>query len=376
MTRRCCLVRAALCAAISAACASTLAAQAPSAHGTQIAAARQAVKELIAAKQIPGVSIAVASRGAIVWSEGFGLADVEQSVAATPQTRFRLGSVSKVLTSAGLARLVENGALNLDAPVQQYVPDFPQKAWPITVRQLAGHVAGIRHYEEKDFTGPLQGAPHFASTAAGLAIFRNDPLLFEPGTAYAYSSYGWNLIGAAMEGASHEDFLKYMQRAVFEPLGLRSITADHVDAIIPYRTAFYARDANRNLTHAPYVDNSYKWPSGGFLSNAEDLVRFASALLQPGYLRQETLALLFTSQKLKSGKDTGVGLAWRIGVDSTGKRVYHHGGTIEGGRAMVMVYPDSQVAVAMLANILAEFGEKDAQTIGRIFIDPPGNSRN
>ncbi|HEU5021990.1 MAG TPA: serine hydrolase domain-containing protein, partial [Bryobacteraceae bacterium] len=190
---------------------------------TEISQARKVVERLIAEKRIPGFSIAVARAGRIVWSEGFGFANVEQGVAVTPLTRFRLGSVSKVVTAAGLARLVEEGKIDLDAPVQRYVPDFPRKQWPITTRELAGHLAGIRHYTEQDFAVTLKGAPHYDSVSTSLGIFKNDPLLFEPGTKYSYSSYGWNLISAVMEGASGEDFLTYMQHAVFDPLGLRSI---------------------------------------------------------------------------------------------------------------------------------------------------------
>jgi serine beta-lactamase-like protein LACTB len=337
-------------------------------YASTISRARVLVRALMQTKQIPGFSIAVSVGGTIVWSEGFGMADVEQGVVVTSLTRFRLGSVSKVLTAAGLARLVESGKVDLDSPVQSYVPNFPVKKWPISTRQLAGHTAGVRHYVQQDFTGPLAGAPHFESVTKGLAIFENDPLLFEPGTSYAYSSYGWNLIGGVIEAASHEEFLSYMQRSVFEPLGLRSITADHIDSIIPNRTAFYIRAADGSLLHAPHVDNSYKWPSGGFLSNAEDLVRFGSAHLQPGFLRQSTLDVLFTSQKLTSGKETGVGIAWRIGTDPQGRRILHHGGTIEGGRAMLMMFPESKVVVAMLSNLLVDFGEQDAEQISQLFI--------
>jgi serine beta-lactamase-like protein LACTB len=336
-------------------------------YAQEIGRARAAVAELIKTKQIVGFSIAVACAGTIVWSEGFGLADVEQGVLVTPLTRFRLGSVSKVLTAAGVGRLVEEGKLDLDAPVQRYVPSFPAKPWPVTTRQLAGHLAGIRHYQ-KDFAGPLKGAPHFESVTKALAIFQDDSLLFEPGTSYAYSSYGWNLVSAVIEGASKQEFLSYMQRSVFEPLGLHSIAADHVDRIVPDRTAFYSRDGDGTLLHAPHVDNSYKWAGGGFLSNAEDVARFGSAHLQPGFLRQTTLDLLFTPQKLASGKETGVGIGWRIGTDPNGRRILHHGGTIEGGRAMLLMFPESRVVVAMLSNMLVDFGERDAQHIGGIFI--------
>lgn len=336
-------------------------------HGDAIRQARAIATELAAAKKIPGLSIAVGRKGTVIWSEGFGLADVEKGVPVTPLTRFRLGSVSKILTAAGIARLVEDSKLDLDAPVQRYVPAFPAKPWPITTRQLAGHIAGIRHYAN-DFDGPLKGSPHFESIAKGLAIFANDPLLFEPRTEYAYSSYGWNLISAVIEGAAGEEFLAYMQRALFEPLGVRSLIADHVDRIVPHRTSFYVRSQDGVLQNASYTDNSYKWAGGGFLGTAEDLVRFGSAHLQPGFFSQSTLDLLFTSQTLSSGKPTGVGIAWRIGVDGNGRRILHHGGSLDGGRAMLMMFPGSGIVVAMLSNIYVDFSEKDAIRIGELFM--------
>ena len=342
----------------------------PPVSSPQVQQARAYAQKLLKDFQLPGLSVAVAHRGQVIWSEGFGYADLEQGIPVTPLTRFRVGSVSKVLTAAAVARLVEEGRLNLDAPIQKYVPSFPAKPWPVTTRQLCGHLAGIRHYLDRD-DAVFQQAKHFTSLTQALGLFQDDPLLSEPGTAYTYSSYGFNLVGAVVEGASHEEFLRYMQRAVFEPLGMRHTGADHPHQLVPHRTRFYANGPEGSHQHAAHVDNSYKWPGGGFLSTAEDLVAFGSAHLQPGFLRKETLALLFTSQRLKSGKETGVGLGWRIGVSSTGRRIFHHRGAIEGGRAMLMLFPDSQLVVALLGNTYADFAEEQAAQLGELFISAP-----
>lgn len=337
------------------------------AYAGAIAQARTHIADTMAKHRIVGLSVAVARNGAVVWSEGFGLADVEQGVPVTPLTRFRIGSVSKVLTAAAVGRLVESGRLDLDAPVQRYVPSFPSKPWPITTRQLAGHLAGIRHYRDEE-NGVLKGAPHFSSVTAGLALFANDPLLFEPGTKYSYSSYGWNLVAAAIEGASKQEFLTVMQREVFDPLGLRHTGADHPFELVPNRTRFYRRAEDGRLLHEPYVDSSYKWAGGGFLSTAEDLVRFGAAHLRPGFLKAETLAMMQTTQHVKSGEATNVGIAWRIGQDAQGRRVLHHRGAIAGGRTILMLYPESQTVVAIMANMYVDVVEPDAQRIGSLFI--------
>src|SRR5882762_11044476 len=165
------------------------------------------------APNLPGFALAVAVDGRIVWSEAFGYADLAAKRTATPATQFRIGSVSKPLTATAIAQLFETGKLDLDAPVQRYVPSFPKKGAPITTRLVGGHLAGIRHYQGDEFTLNR----HFATVTEGLSIFANDTLLFPPGTRFSYSSYGFNLLGAVVEGASGENFLAYMSRHVFKP---------------------------------------------------------------------------------------------------------------------------------------------------------------
>ncbi|HXJ29267.1 MAG TPA: serine hydrolase domain-containing protein [Gemmatimonadales bacterium] len=312
-----------------------------------IAAAQRIVCDSLARK-IPGLQVAVAVDGKLVWSAAFGYADVAHHTRVTRTTMFRIGSVSKPLTATAVVQLVLGGKLDLDAPVQCYVPSFPQKPWPITTRELAGHLAGIRHYEGNEF---LSNTP-YPSVTAGLAIFANDTLLFEPGTRFAYSSYGFNLVSAVIEGASGENFLGYMGAHVIRPLGLTHTAPDRVDSLIPDRTTFYDPDTvHGGFQVAPPVDNSYKWGGGGFLSSAEDLVRFGSALLQPGFLPQSSLDLLFTSQKTRDGQPTGYGVGWFVATDSLGHhRVFHGGGSVGGTTAFGMDR-DAHVAFAVTSNL-------------------------
>ena len=285
---------------------------AASGHGPAIAEARPILQARTA--DLPGISVAVGLEGRIVWSEGFGWADIEQRVPVTAATKFRVGSVAKPMTAALLALVYEEGKIDLDAPVQSYVPNFPVKKHPITTHQLAGHLAGIRHYRDTEFFSTRR----YETVPEGLEIFQDDPLLFEPGEQFHYSSYGWNLISAILEGATGKPFLPQMQERVFDPLGMRSTVADWNHLIIRDRARPYAIDPEGRLANAPYVDNSYKWAGGGFLSNAEDLVRFGQAHLKPGFLKPATLSLLHTSQKTSDGKSTGYGIGWRLAQDPTG----------------------------------------------------------
>jgi len=322
-------------------------APAPTIHRDAIERGRAIIAKLMAEESIPGLSVAVAVDGRIVWSEGFGFANLEHRVPVTPLTRFRIGSISKSVTAAAIGRLVEEGRLDLDAPVQRYVPDFPRKRWPITTRLVAGHLAGIRHYAGDE----MLSAKRYATVSEGLRIFKDDPLLHEPGTRYLYSSYGWNLISAVIEGATGEAFLEHMKRSVFEPLGLRSIVAEHTDSLIEYRASFYDRTSDGRILNAAYVDNSYKWAGGGFISNAEDVARFGAAHLGGGFLRPETVRLLFESQRTTSGEATNYGIGWFSGADEAGRRWVGHTGGSVGGRAVLLLYPDEGVVVAALANL-------------------------
>ncbi len=311
-----------------------------------IAQASKLIQDTMAVLKVPGSAVAVMKDGKVIWSTGFGYADLEQQVKAGPKTVFRVGSVSKSLTSAAIGRLVQEGRLDLDQPVQRYVPTFPRKQWPITVRQVAGHIAGIRHYNPGEF----ESTRHYPTVAEGLTIFEEDSLLFEPGTKYAYSSYGWNLISAVIEGASGEPFLDYMRKQVFVPAKMTHTVPEYADSIIPWRAHNYVRGPDKQVLNAPYVDNSYKWAGGGFLSTTEDLLRFAEAMRTGTLLKPETVQQLWTSLKLNDGKETGYGIGWGVGKDAQGHRYYGHTGGSMGATANLRIYPDDGLVVVLLVN--------------------------
>lgn len=312
---------------------------------------RKFMADSMSAAGIPGASICVSVDGTTVWSEGFGYADLEQKVRVTTATKFRVGSVSKSMTAAALGILYDEGRVSLDTLVQAYVPDFPRKRYPVTLRQLAGHVAGIRHYR-----GPeMLLARRFETVKEGLEIFKDDSLLFEPGTRYSYSSYGWNLISAAIEGASGRGFLSFMNERVFVPLGMLNTGPDFTGSLISGRARWYTRDSLGSVINAPFVDNSYKWAGGGFLATTEDLVRFGNAMLSDRILKPETRTMMFTSQKLKDGTETRYGIGWGVRKDSQGRTVVNHTGGSVGGTAHLLLYPEHGVVLALLVNFDRRF---------------------
>ncbi len=315
------------------------------AQARAVDSARARVREWVAKDNLAGASVAVGIDGQIVWAEGFGWADIEQQVPVTALTRFRIGSVSKPLTSVAVGVLYEKGKIDLDAPVQKYVPSFPKKRWPISTRQVMGHVAGIRHYQGDEFLS----SKHYDNVLAGLEIFEKDSLLFRPGTQYSYSTYGWNLVSAIVESAAGEPFLDFMRREVFAPLGLRHTVPEYMASIIPDRGDYYEHDKDGRLVNAPYVDNSYKWAGGGFLSTPSDLVRFGFGMLDARVLQRKTVDLLWTPLTLESGKSTGYGLGWSVATVD-GHRVIGHSGGSVGGTTQFLIFPDERMVVAVVTN--------------------------
>ena len=335
--------------------------------------AAEMVEAFVAAGGSPGVAVSVGHNGAIIWNSGFGFADLEQRVPVSPEdTKFRVGSIAKPLTALAVAQLRELGALDLDAPVQTYVPSFPEKRGTVTTRLLAGHLAGIRHYRGDEFLSQQ----HYDTVVDGLAIFAADTLLFEPGSDYSYSTYGWNLISAVVEGASRRSFLEYTADHVFEPLGLDDTVADQVGDIIPGRSRFYEVDpyVDGSFRNSPPVDNSNKWAGGGFLSTSDDLVRFGFAHLEPVTISSETVAMLWESQQTTSGEKTDYGIGWGSGVDEDGRRYAAHTGGSVGGTTWFRVYPDQQLVVAVIGNVSSADWEELPARVADLFLDAVSGS--
>lgn len=330
-----------------------------------IAEAEKELLDLQSAQKIPGLAIAVAVDGKIVWSQGFGSVDLEKNVRVTPRTRFRVGSISKLFTAAAAAKLSEQGLLDLDAPVNALVERFPKKEYPITSRELLGHLAGIRHYDRDDYINQRR----YETIGDSLAKFSESALLHKPGTKYSYSSSGYVLLGAVIEAVSKEEFVRYMNSKVFSPIGLQNTVPDDNRKIIEDRTEFYSLADGGLVQNAIYMDTSDRLPAGGYLSTAEDLVVFGSASAIGEFFNPETRKAVFTTQTTADGRETGVGFGWRIGKDSKSRTIFHHGGDSIGGRAFLLVYPEEKIVVSFVSNLsFARFDEKDGEKIAAFFL--------
>jgi len=274
---------------------------------------RQIMRAALTDQNLPGLSVAVGVGNEIVWAEGFGWADLEKRIPVAPALRFRIGTASTALTSAAVGVLLEKGRLKLDEEIQTYVPEFPKKPWPVTLRQLMGHLSGVRN--DGGDEGPLLGQ-HCERITEALPAFADRPLLFEPGTKYRYSSYGWILVSAAVEAAAKDAFLTFMQEQVFEPLKMDDTVPDSSKDAIPNRVTQYFPRYAANPRYGPDVmrpiDYSCYAGSSVFLSTPSDLVRFGLALNGGTFLQPATVDLLQSSQRLSSGQETNHGLGWNV----------------------------------------------------------------
>jgi serine beta-lactamase-like protein LACTB len=316
---------------------------------------RQIVRAGLTEKNLPGLSVAVGVGGDIVWAEGFGWADFERKVKVAPGTRFRIGTASTALTSAAVGLLLEKGQLNLDDEIQPYVPAYPQKQWPVTLRQLMGHVAGVRN--DGGDEGPLF-SEHCERPVEAVRFFAKDALLFEPGTRYRYSRYGWILMSAVVEAAADQPLLTFMRKQIFEPLHMDDTMADSASEAIANRATSYFPRFGGDPRYGPdlmrEIDYSCYAGSSVFLSTPSDLVRFGMAINSGQLLQPSTVQLLQTSLHLPSGQETGYGLGWDLEtVTLAGEQtrvVGHDGDSLGGMVASFMTFRELGLVVSVISN--------------------------
>jgi serine beta-lactamase-like protein LACTB, mitochondrial len=320
----------------------------------------------VSSDTVPGISVAVADKTGVLWAEGFGVADIENQVSMNPKHILRIGSVSKVMTASALMRMVQQNELDLDKPVIQYTQDWPSFHPAISLRQLAAHTSGIRHYKEGANEFLLNQA--FVDLKSALALFKDEPLLFAPGTEHKYSTFAWTLVSAAMEGADKKRrFQQIMQQEVFSPLGMHDTYFDDQYQIIANRARPYSFYQGQ-LLNSPQTDHSYKWAGGGFVSTPSDVSRFAVAQLNEKYLEPQTAKLMFTKAKLNNGEEVDHGIGWHIGfggysdgpnyqnteiqtmIKDMPHAVMHAGGSM-GGTTMLILCLDHARAVTVVKNV-------------------------
>lgn len=271
---------------------------------------------------------------------------MERKIPASPDTLFRIYSTVKPMTAAALARLAAEDKIDLDLPIQKYVPEFPVKSGPpVTARLLVSHLSGIRHYAR----GEAVSRKGCSSPAEALSVFAADPLLFPPGSKEAYSSYGYVLLSAAIEKASGKPFEAAMRDLVFEPAGMKDTFVDRPGRSDPRRALSYESDKGRWKEFSD-ADLTCKFGAGAYLSTVGDMARFGSAFLAGRIVAADRVAALLEPARTTSGGPIDFAFGWGVGKTDAGRRVGLMSGGNVGGRAVLAVDPASKTVVAIAAN--------------------------
>lgn len=291
--------------------------------------------------QAPGLAVRALHRGTCRLDAAFGFADLEDEIPAALDTKFRVASVSKPVTATALARLVAAGVVQLDDPLTRYVPEFPEHG--IRLHHLAAHTAGIRGYRGKEYA---LNKPY--TIEGSLELFRDDPLVFEPGTGFLYNSFDFVLLSLAMERAAGKSFHEIVRQWVLEPIGMRDTLPEIPGDPAARQAKFYTRYAG-GFRPAPPVDTRYKLAGGGYLSTVADICRLGQAYLDGQVADSGVLREFLTSQKLQ-GAPTWYGLGWQVSRDVSGRRYYGHVGNAIGGYSNFFVYPEEEFVIAILMN--------------------------
>ncbi len=314
------------------------------------APAAAAAAAFCAQERIPGLSCAIGGSGTVLFARGFGRADVENDVPAGPATVYRLASLAKPITATLALQFAEldrsdPARLDLDADVAALVPGWPKQPWPVTTRQLLAHLGGVRHYRPAEAESTFR----FANQTEALGRFAADPLLHEPGTAFHYSTYGYNLVAAALEKVSGKPFAVLVRERVALPAGAATLQDDDLRRLIPGRAQGYVFVGDE-LQNSVLMDASYKVGGGGLCASAPDVVRFAQALLAGKLVRPESLQAMWTPQRLRDGTAVDYGFGFRVG-EFLGRKVVFHTGAQPRVSTMLFVVPDAGLVVVVLCNL-------------------------
>ncbi len=272
----------------------------------------------------PGAAVLVAQDGKVLVAKGYGYANVEHHVPITPQTRFRLASVTKSTTALAILQLQEAGRLSLEDPLAKYLPDLPNSQ-QITLRHLLTHTSGMSHMATQS--------------------------LFSPGTRLEYSNAGYRVLGQVIEKVSGQSYEQYLREHIWLPLGMYGTGMDRAEVLLPHRASGYVWDPKAgSYRNAPFEDAASAGSAGGLYATVEDLYRLDRALDRGALLRPETVAEAFSPAKLADGSEGAYGLGWALET-YRGLREVDHGGDITGFNTQVSKFPDQHLTVIVLSNV-------------------------
>jgi CubicO group peptidase (beta-lactamase class C family) len=301
-------------------------------------------------------SVLVSRDGEILFSKGYGLANREHNIPNTPETKFRLGSITKQFTAMAIMILVDQGKIKLDDPVGKYLEDAP-KTWDgVTIHHLLTHTSGIHSYTSDPEYRKKTTVPETVKSM--IARFKDKPLDFKPGDKFSYSNSGYFLLGAIIENVSKMSYEAFLKQAIFEPLGMKDSGYDHPATLIEHRASGYEPDGDR-IVNASYLDMAQPYAAGSLYSTVLDLAKWDRGLSEGKFISKESYAKMYTPVK----NDYAYGWGART---RSGRKQFGHGGGINGFVTQILRFPDQKVCVVVLCNMVTNNPAKVANGLAAI----------
>lgn len=303
------------------------------------------IREQLEGRLVGGLSVGVV-HGDLAWTTGFGFRDIARRLRATPRTTYRTASIGKSFTAIAVLQLVEAGTVSLDDDIRTWVPEFPAKPWPVTVRQLLGHLGGVSHYRDLARDNRMTKR---MNTAEAIAVFKDWPLVAEPGTEYVYTTYGYNLLGALVEKASGMPYGQYLRRKVFAPAGMQHAALDDFRTRDAWHAVGY-RPVGGGVAPSHKLDVSSRFGGGGARASVVDLLAFGRAVMASTLVKPETTRMMQVPMETRDGRLTDYGMGFATYPLRGHFLVAHAGGQPETSTYLVII-PAERLAIALAMNV-------------------------
>ncbi len=331
----------------------------------EIIEGREALRTYFISSSAPGISVSVSVAGKTVWSEGLGYASKELLSPATPRTKYRIGGTSRMLTAFLIARLQQEGKLQINDSFYKYIPTYPKKQWDFTIYQLGIHAAGFPESNTNELFKQSKEYNTLKDYVRGLS---EDSLLYQPDTYYTVSDYGPSLLGILAEEITQKKFSPLVRELVLDTLGMDETLVDNPTYLIENRSQPYYMNYIAQLMNAPAIDLGFCAPAIGFLSTADDLNKAGQAVLDSTFFNQEIRNLFFDRHKLAAGYETNLGFGWWIFKDDQGRDFYVQIGSTIGGSSMLLVYPDTKLVVSICSNLSDDLNQLPGEQLAKSFL--------
>ncbi len=335
---------------------------------TTIAMIEDRVHAIVADSEYVSVSLSIAKNGQLIYSDAAGYQDLTQGIKANPNTLYRIYSTMKPVTSIAALKLQEQGILDINVPISDYIKTLPPHIKNITSFQLMAHLSGIRHYKNNEW----QEVSSYTcqSPKEALKEFINDPLESEPGEKYVYSSFAYVLLSVVLEEAAGKPVEQIIDELIEQPTGA-TLELDNPNKSIDHRAQPYELWQG-TMYEARQADITCKFGGGGFLGNAETLARIGSSLLSGNLLSDASVARMFSNAKeglTSSRPDLSLSFSFVIEKDENNRTYAWSSGGARGGRSAWIIYPEQQLVVSLAANTNGRNLREDARAIAQVILD-------